>query len=397
MTQTRNTIRSTRSKTTKKASDSAPSTSPKTRSAGQSRWLWASGQRTTRQERVPGVVSDSFSLSGLVKSQLLKPVLLEEFQASTGLSDYAWRAVYYTGDDDAPITLEERLDRAKGFVIFMHGWDGCNEIWENMPAMVCRRNPRLVCFTLDVNGFGNSPFIEPVPTLEQCSPAASMRAVERWAAIVQLKTDRARVRRVPFLFVGHSMSGASLFYKSDADGWENERYGLLALAPALLKGDILRKGFYKTLGLGIMAGTGQAPFDWLKIKLSPRLIEPLIGGASAANKKVQLDIFARTPNGTLAQTFYAMGLAEENPQRANWDNFRIILGHSDRLVGLGPMLNLLEELGLRSTNIRVVLGDHYFFSVGRESAQVHGQNRTIVLKEIFKLLEAVSEQRPRSK
>jgi pimeloyl-ACP methyl ester carboxylesterase len=340
-------------------------------------------------------VSDSFTLSGLVKSQLLRPLLLEEFQASTGLSDFAWRAIYHTGSGDAPLTLEEKINRTRGFVIFMHGWDGCNEIWENTPAMVCRRNPNLVCFTLDVNGFGGSPFIEPVPALEQCSPAALMRAVERWASIVQLKPTRAQARRVPFVFVGHSMSGASLFYKSDADGWENERYGLLALAPALLKGDLLRKGFYKALGLGIMAGTGQVPFDWLKIKLSPRLIEPLIGGASAANKKVQLDIFARTPNGTLAQTFYAMGLAEEDPRRSGWDNFRVILGHRDRLVGLGPMLSLLEELGLSSTNVRVVFGDHYFFSVGRDSAQAHGQNRTIVVREIFKLLEAASEQRPR--
>lgn len=385
-----------KTQTTTKTPAQAPApkadTTQRTRRARRSRWFWTGSQRTTRQERVPEIASEFFTLSALVESDLLPKAQLTAFQASTGLADYAWRVIYHAGSGDEPVTLDERLDRARGFIIFMHGWDSNHEIWENLPGMVCRRNPYLVCFAPDVNGFGSSPFIEPTPDLEQCSPAASMHAVEQWAALIQLKPDRDRLRRVPFVFVGHSMSGAALFFKSDTDGWENERYVLLALAPALLRGDLLRKGFYKTLGLGIMAGTGQAPFDWLKVKLSPRFIEPLIGGASAANKKVQLEIFARTPNGTLAQTFYAMGLAENSPQRAHWDNFRVILGHRDRLVGLLPMLNLLEELGLNTVNIRVVLGDHYFFSVGRATVRTHGQNRTLVVREILRLWETCAEQ-----
>jgi hypothetical protein len=187
------------------------------------------------------------------------------------------------------------------------------------------------------------------------------------------------------------MSGASLFYKSDSDGWERERYGLLALAPALLRGDTLRRGFYKTLGVGIIAGTDQAFFDWIKDKLSPRFIEPLIGGASTSNKRLHSEIFARTSKGTLAQTFFTMGMAEVEPQRPHWDNFKVVLGHHDRMVGMGPMLNLLEELGLSSTNVRVVFGDHYFFSVGRDSPPNHVKNREIVVEEILALFEAVSK------
>ena len=369
----------------------SPGTSPKTRLPHRRRWFWTSGQRTSRQELVPRVVSATFALSTLVKKQLLAPPLMEEFQASTGLADFAWRTIYHTGvRATEPLTLEARIARARGFVVFMHGWDGCGEVWENLPALVCQENRHLVCFTLDVNGFGGSPFLAPVPAVEQCDPRGSMRAVEHWASLIQLKSSRVRSRRIPFIFVGHSMSGASLFFKSDASGWEHERYGLLALAPALLRADALRRGFYKALGVGIIAGTNQAIFDRLKIKLSPHFIEPLIGGASTANKKLHVEIFTRTSKGTIAQTFYALGMAEGNPQRPHWDNFKVILGHHDRMVGLGPMLSLLEKLGMSSVRVRVVFGDHYFFSVGRDSPKTHVENRAIVVEEILALLETVS-------
>jgi len=372
-------------------SASSQNVSPNPGPSRRSRWSWASGQQSIRQERVPGVASAAFTLSTLVKNQLLDLSLLKGFQASTGLADFAWRTIYHTGVKATQLTLKDRIARARGFIIFMHGWDGCGEIWENLPALLCQKDPHLVCFTLDVNGFGNSPFLDPVPAVEQCDPFASMRAVEHWASLIHLTSTAAQARRVPFVFVGHSMSGASLFYKSDTSGWEHERYGLLALAPALLRGDVLRRGFYKALGVGIIAGTDQGIFDWLKAKLSPRFIEPLIGGASVTNKKLHLEIFARTAKGTVAQTFYAMGMAEREPQRLHWNNFRVILGHHDRMVGTGPMLSLLEELGLSSTNVRVVFGDHYFFSAGRGSPPNHAKNREIVVEEILTLFKAVSK------
>jgi hypothetical protein len=49
------------------------------------------------------------------------------------------------------------------------------------------------------------------------------------------------------------------------------------------------------------------------------------------------------------------------------------------------MLNLLEELGFRSEDIRVVLGDHYLFSASRKTRRSHGENRSILVEEILQL------------
>jgi hypothetical protein len=51
-------------------------------------------------------------------------------------------------------------------------------------------------------------------------------------------------------------------------------------------------------------------------------------------------------------------------------------------------LDLLEELGFASGQLRVVLGDHYFFSVSNESRRLHLRNRKIVVEEILALHEA---------
>jgi hypothetical protein len=69
------------------------------------------------------------------------------------------------------------------------------------------------------------------------------------------------------------------------------------------------------------------------------------------------------------------------PQR--WHHFRVVLGHKDRLVGVKPMLDLLEELGFASDQVRVVLGDHYLFSVSNQSRRLHLPNRKILIQEIL--------------
>jgi pimeloyl-ACP methyl ester carboxylesterase len=283
------------------------------------------------------------------------------------------------------IARKEILSRAQGFVVFIHGWDGSGEIWESLPAMVCQKNHRLVAFVPDVNGFGGSPFIEAeMPKVAHCNPEGCMRAVEKWIETMKFK-GRKGTRRI-FTFVGHSMGGAALFYISDKD-WAEYRHAQCAVAPALLCNDTLRQGFYIGLGLGIGAGLQYSLLDKLKEKLAPRLIGELISGASEAVKAEHLKIFARTDKGTLAQTFYALGQAEEPRRRRRWENFRVILGHKDRLVGVAPMLNLLEDLGFRSEDIRVVLGDHYLFSASRQTRRSHGENRDILLEEILQLHE----------
>jgi hypothetical protein len=51
-------------------------------------------------------------------------------------------------------------------------------------------------------------------------------------------------------------------------------------------------------------------------------------------------------------------------------------------------LDLLEQLGFASDQVRVVLGDHYLFSVSNQSRRLHGRNREIVVEKILARHEA---------
>jgi pimeloyl-ACP methyl ester carboxylesterase len=349
------------------------------------KWDWLGAFKTSRQEDQDGVVSLSFDLSTLVEKGCLGKKAFAQFKETTGLVDFAWRVTYNRRSWGRHIARKEILGRAQGFVVFIHGWDGNGKIWESLPATVCQRNHKLVAFVLDVNGFGGSPFIEAeAPKVAQCNPEACMRAVEKWIETLKLR-GRKGARRV-FTFVGHSMGGAALFYMNDKD-WAGYRRACCAVAPALLCNDALRQGFYMSLGAGIGIGLQYPLLDKLKERLALWLVEELIGGASEAVKAEHLRIFEGTSKGTLAQTFYALGQAERPRRRQRWNNFRVILGHKDRLVGVASMLNLLEDLGFRSGNIRVVLGDHYLFSVSRRTRWSHGENRDILLEEILQLHE----------
>jgi hypothetical protein len=182
------------------------------------------------------------------------------------------------------------------------------------------------------------------------------------------------------------MGGAATFYLNDSD-WRPNEAARLAVAPALLSKDRMRKEFYKALGLGIYAGSSTNALNWLKKRLAPRLIRGLIGDASKAVKDEHLRVFENTSKGVLAQTFFAMGEIPNPVRRQQWPHFRIVLGHRDRLVGVSPMLLLLEELGFSSHEISVVLGDHYLFSVGQQSRRLHTVNRQIVVDQILALHE----------
>jgi len=61
-------------------------------------------------------------------------------------------------------------------------------------------------------------------------------------------------------------------------------------------------------------------------------------------------------------------------------------------VGIKPMLDLLEELGFTSDQVRVVLGDHYYFSVSNESRRLHLRNRGTLIKEILSLHESCARR-----
>ncbi|GAB4416834.1 MAG: hypothetical protein Fur0044_12340 [Anaerolineae bacterium] len=334
------------------------------------------------------VTVEAFHLSSLARQNLgLDLAALEQFRQQTGLVDLYWRAMYYKFPDGYK-DLAEALVEADGYVFFLHGWDGTHRIWETLPLRLAAAHKRLVCFNLDVNGFGMSPFINDTPEAEQCTPAALIRAIELWLNTLKFWPTPRRRRGKPFyLFVGHSMGAAALFFKEEI-GWRSDAYGFYALAPALFCNDTQRQGFFKTVGTGIRIPS----FAAVKNALAPHIMEILAAGASPEVKKEHVRVFARTPFGTLAQTLYVLGASPTKPRRADWSRFRVALGDRDRLVGLDNMLYLLDEFGLTDDQIRVAAGDHYFFSYGDGSPPAHRQNREALLEDLLDFCRQLAEE-----
>jgi pimeloyl-ACP methyl ester carboxylesterase len=311
---------------------------------------------------------------------------LQDLHLQTGLTDLYWRALYYKFPNRDK-TLAQALVEAEGYVFFLHGWDGTHRIWEDLPLRLTGAHQRLVCFNFDVNGFGLSPFINDTPTADQCAPAALMAAIEFWLATMKLWPIPRRTHPPFYLFVGHSMGAAALFYKSEL-GWRNHAYGLYPLAPALFCNDSQQQAFFKTVGLGI----GLPSFAALKTALAPHIMEILAAGASPIVKNEHVRVFARTPFGTLAQTLYVLGDNPVRPQRSDWPRFRVALGQKDRLVRVENMLQLLDEFGLQSEQIRITPGDHYFFSYGDDSPPAHKENREALLDDLLAFCRQLADE-----
>jgi pimeloyl-ACP methyl ester carboxylesterase len=321
------------------------------------------------------------------KQSLASGKSLKEFQSLTGLRDLYWQTLYFKYPDYDQ-GLAQAIADADGYVFFLHGWTGNHRIWEDMPGWLTSHHKNIVCFNLDVNGFGASPFIAETPTSEQCTPPAIIKAVEYWLEAIQLWPATATRRRRPFfLFIGHSMSGAALFYK-DVSHWQDYVYGFYSLAPALFHNDAQRKTFFKTVGVSIGLPTLAA----VKDALAPRAIDILGPGASQPVKTEHLRVYNETPFGTLAQTMYALGSAPPPPNRTDWGRFRVALGHKDRVVTLESSLNLFEELHFSPAQLRVTLGDHYFFSFGEGSPATHHLNRQVLKNDLLMLCHRLTQE-----
>ena len=343
--------------------------------------------RTVKQTRIAtatnytykNVFTERFSLAGLhSKGELNGTVTLEDFRQKTGLADLFWQAMYYQ-QPGQPRTLSQALAEADGYVIFMHGWTGSHRIWESLPLQLTSKHQNIVCFGLDVNGFGQSPFIADTPTEEQCNPPALMAAVELWMIATNLWPGPFFRTHKPFyLFAGHSMSGAALFYKDNAK-WQNEVFGAYALAPALFCNDAQRQTFFKTVGASI----GLPSFGTVKTALAPHAIEITGAGASPDVKNEHLRIFSQTSFGTLAQTLYALGSITPLPGNVDWSRYKVALGRKDMLVSTNNSLSLLSSLKFKSSQIRVTPGDHYFFSYGEGSPLNHQLNRQAVFDDLL--------------
>ena len=333
------------------------------------------------------------------EKELAHSITLETFQQKTGLADFYWETTFYQHPyHQRPFA--QALSEAEGYIFFLHGWDGSHRIWEELPLQLAVKNKRLICFNLDVNGFGASPFLDDPPSSEQCSPAGLISAVDLWLRAIDLWPQPNRpspnrpspnptAKRPFYLFVGHSMSGAALFYK-DLTGWQNERYGFYALAPALFCNDVQRRAFFTTMGL---VGVKLPPsLNAIKNSLAPHIIEILGNGASPEVKSEHLRIYNQTPFGTVAQVIYAMGVSADMPQHPDWSRFRVALGHKDKVVNVNSTLNLLDELGFNSDQIKVMLGDHYFFSFGDDSPASHRTNQQLLFDDILAFCGCLAEQ-----
>ncbi|MBN1309775.1 MAG: alpha/beta hydrolase [Anaerolineae bacterium] len=351
---------------------------------------WPSGYAAWLPKRVASIRSVGYTLVDLVRRGLLDAAAVELFSEQTLLADFAWR-VLWVDEEKTPDaeSLADKFRYAEGFLIFIHGWVGSGDIWEDLPALVLKRNPKLIALIPDVNGFGGTPFKTPLPPIDKCDPPANMRAVELWLDMLGIRQADCPYKR-PFIFVGHSMGAASVFFL-DTENWEARESGRIALAPALLMNDRQRQRLYKTLGTGIrISGWSDTIDHFVERIIAPRLIAALAGAGSSLHVRAQHKrIFDMTPEGVIAQTFAAMGQLEAQFDNQEWPDFITFLGDKDVLVGLQPTLDLLLSINFRREQIRIVQGDHYFFSVGG-AAEKHRGNRDLVVEDILAMQSTMS-------
>lgn len=354
---------------------------------------WASGYVDCSPGDAPDTWQAHYTFKNLAERGLLRLEDVNRVLFNADLQDYAWDVVWAGGAPTPDEALARRLADVDGYVIFIHGWTGSRAIWEALPAEIVTRNPRLVAFAVDHNGFGGSPFADRTPEYEECSPPGAMRALEAWLDTLKVRRQLGDPRPRTVNFVGHSMGGAALFFLDDAR-WRLGEQTRTAVAPALLLHDDIGRAFYTTLGLGIGL-VGRLQFlEAVERLVSPQVLETLTAGATPRVKEEHRRIYAATPRSVTARTLAAMGTIKDHPMTHAWELMQVFLGHRDPLVQLAPMLDLLLELGFDTEQVRVVFGAHYFFSLGEAWQRVHRQNRALLLDSILGLHErALRRQR----
>lgn len=355
-------------------------------SATQTTAAWAKGYFSRSAGDVEGTYTALYRIKDLIAKGYISARDGQAFLIEAGLQDFLWEVTWAEDYETADEELDDRLRDVQGYAVFIHGWTGNHRIFEHLPGMVVRANRRLVSISVDHNGFGQSRFTSNTPTLESCNPPAAMKTIQKWIDLIGLRRQLGDPNPKVINFVGHSMGGATLFYL-DPLKWrfgEETRY---ALAPALLKGDEVRKTFYTTLGIGIGILQKVPVLEIVERFVKPGILQALLDGGSEDVTRLHADQYETTPRGITGATFMAMGLLNNYEIPYTWDCFRVMLGHRDRLVGLVEMLDLLGEHDFPASNIRVVSGSHYMFSVGRDphTAYRHAQARQLVVEDILML------------
>ena len=351
----------------------------------QSPLAWLHGYMSRGETDTPGVQVASYRLSDLVNRGYISASAGRGLLMDAGLIDFVWHVMWVDTSPTPDEELEHRLGAAAGYVVFMHGWTGNYAIWEQIPSLVVTSNRNLVAICVDHNGFGDTSFVD-TPSLEMCNPPAAMRVIEGLIDLLRIRRRPGERDPKVINFVGHSMGGAALFYLNPIN-WRDGEETRLALAPALLLEDEVKRIFYTTLGLGIGLVNRIHLFEIIERAIKPGVIEALTVGATDFVRRLHADEYQRTPRGTTAATFMAMGLLNNREIPRRWDTFRVMLGHRDALVGLVSMMDMLSRLEFPPGNTRVVAGSHYFFSVGPDAVFQHAQNRDLVVQNILELHE----------
>jgi pimeloyl-ACP methyl ester carboxylesterase len=351
----------------------------------QTQLAWVRGYTSRGAGDEPGTQTADYRLTDLVKRGFMTAKDGHGLLFAAGLADLAWQLMWADNHSTSDAELENRLNTAQGYALFMHGWTGNHLIWENIPGMVVTANPNLVALSVDHNGFGASPFVD-APTLENCSPPAAMHVMEGLVEVLKLRRQPGQPNLKVINFVGHSMGGTALFYLNPIN-WRIGEETRVALAPALLLDDEVKRIFYTALGIGIGLVNRIQLFELIERAIKPQVLDALTVGASVYVRQIHSEQYKRTARATTATTFMAMGLLNNREIPRRWDTFRVLLGHRDPLVGLLPMMDMLSRLEFPASNMRVVAGSHYFFSIGSDTVFAHAQNRELVVQDILELHE----------
>lgn len=348
---------------------------------------WINGYLRRGEGRVANTYIADYSVHDLMDKGYIDRETGDDFLNQAGIEDFFWQVTWPEDFETPDELLEMNIKNAQGIVVFVHGWTGNHAIWEDLPGLTVHQNRTLVAISVDHNGFGKSSFVEHSPDLDMCNPPAAMSTLQHFVDMLKIRRQLGDPGQRVINFVGHSMGGATLFYLNPIV-WRFGEVTRYAIAPALLLEDEMYRAFFTTLGIGISLLERVRGLNFIGQALKPSVVQSLCQGASDHVKSLHSQQYDDTARGITGATFLAMGRLKNREIARDWNTFRVMLGHKDRLVGLTGMMDLLGKLEFPVANMRVVPGSHYMFSVGSESpenAYLHSQNRDLVVQEIIDL------------
>ncbi|MEL6308760.1 MAG: alpha/beta hydrolase [Chloroflexota bacterium] len=350
---------------------------------------WVAGYVRRGKGPLQNTYVTEYRLTDLMQKGYIDRVEGQTFLDNAGLLDFHWEVTWPEDFELPDEMLVDRIANVQGYVVWVHGWTGNIHIWEDSPARVVQKNRRLVSIAIDHNGFGESIFDDKTPEMDSCNPPAAMRTLQHFIDLIKIRRQPGQTGNKVINLVGHSMGGATLFYLNPMK-WNFGEVTRFSIAPALLLEDDTHRAFYQTLGLGIGILQHLPALEVFERMLKPGVLRTLCSGASEDVKHIHDVQYNETPRGITGATFMAMGRLRDTEIAHDFDLMQVMLGHKDPLVGLIPMIDLLGKLEFPASNIHVVPGTHYMFSVGTESptnAYHHAQAREMLIDDILKLHE----------